>query len=62
MEWAKIQGCETSPLQAATCGSFSGGAAAAFTTPLDVVKTRLMLGLDKNGVKYHGEKMLLVEY
>mmetsp|Transcript_11567 Transcript_11567/g.17339 ORF Transcript_11567/g.17339 Transcript_11567/m.17339 type:complete len:293 (-) Transcript_11567:2645-3523(-) len=54
VEWAKIQGFETSPLQAATCGSFSGGIAAAFTTPLDVVKTRLMLGSDKNGVKYHG--------
>lgn len=56
VEWTKIQGYEASPLQAAACGSFSGGVAAAFTTPLDVVKTRLMLGSDKNGVKYHGAK------
>ena len=56
VEWSKIQGYATSPLQAATCGSFSGGVAAAFTTPLDVVKTRLMLGSDKNGEKYKGAK------
>jgi hypothetical protein len=30
--------------EAALCGSFSGAIAAAVTTPLDVLKTRLMLG------------------
>lgn len=30
-------------LEAAVCGSISGGIAAAFTTPLDVLKTRIML-------------------
>jgi solute carrier family 25 S-adenosylmethionine transporter 26 len=54
VEWAKWQGKETSPIQAASCGSFAGGVAAALTTPLDVVKTRLMLGADRAGVPYLG--------
>lgn len=54
VEWGKAQGHETSPWQAAACGSVSGGIAAGLTTPLDVVKTRLMLGSDKNGVPYKG--------
>eukprot|EP00581_Thalassiosira_minuscula_P009223 CAMPEP_0183706450 /NCGR_PEP_ID=MMETSP0737-20130205/3276_1 /TAXON_ID=385413 /ORGANISM="Thalassiosira miniscula, Strain CCMP1093" /LENGTH=292 /DNA_ID=CAMNT_0025933863 /DNA_START=29 /DNA_END=907 /DNA_ORIENTATION=+ len=56
IEWAKVQGYKTSPLQAAACGSVSGGIAAALTTPLDVIKTRLMLGTDKHGVKYTGAR------
>lgn len=32
----------------------SGAFAAAVTTPMDVVKTRLMLGTDKHGGTYHG--------
>ena len=35
-------------------GSITGSFAAAVTTPLDVVKTRLMLGKDINGVAYNG--------
>ena len=31
--------------EAAVCGSFAGGVAAAATTPLDVLKTRVMLDL-----------------
>uniref|UniRef100_A0A6U3AY07 Mitochondrial carrier protein n=1 Tax=Entomoneis paludosa TaxID=265537 RepID=A0A6U3AY07_9STRA len=38
------QGC--SPLAAAACGSLSGAIAGAATTPLDVLKTRHMLGSD----------------
>jgi len=45
---------ECSPIQAAACGSVAGGIAAALTCPLDVVKTRLMLGTDKLGVPYLG--------
>ena len=47
-------GVPVNPLQAAACGSFGGALAAAATTPLDVVKTRLMVGADKNGVPYGG--------
>ena len=35
-------------------GSVTGAFAAAATTPLDVVKTRLMLGKDANGISYEG--------
>ena len=52
VEWGERQGAPTNPLQAAACGSFSGGIAAALTTPLDVIKTRLMLGADKDGKLY----------
>lgn len=42
------------PWESAACGSASGAFAAAVTTPLDVVKTRLMLGADAGGKPYHG--------
>jgi solute carrier family 25 S-adenosylmethionine transporter 26 len=52
--WAVYQKKEAvSPIQAALCGSVSGAFAAACTTPLDVIKTRLMIGKDANGVVYH---------
>ena len=34
---------KANPLEAAVCGSIAGGVGAAFTTPLDVLKTRIML-------------------
>lgn len=40
------------PLSSAACGSAAGAVAAALTTPLDVVKTRLQLGSDANGIPY----------
>mmetsp|Transcript_17805 Transcript_17805/g.21617 ORF Transcript_17805/g.21617 Transcript_17805/m.21617 type:complete len:277 (+) Transcript_17805:134-964(+) len=40
------------PWESAACGSFSGGVAAGLTTPLDVIKTRLMLGKDAKGIPY----------
>jgi len=42
----------TRPWESAACGSATGAFAAAVTTPLDVVKTRLMLGADSKGVRY----------
>jgi solute carrier family 25 S-adenosylmethionine transporter 26 len=45
-------GKECSEFEAACVGSFSGGIAAALTTPLDVLKTRLMIGVDSQGVAY----------
>lgn len=52
--WSDRQGSPVNPVQAAACGSISGGIAAALTTPLDFVKTRLMLGADKEGILYNG--------
>lgn len=49
-----MQGAPVNSLQAGLCGSAAGGFAAAVTTPLDVTKTRLMLGQDKHGVAYTG--------
>lgn len=43
-----------SSFEAAVCGSITGAFAAALTTPLDVAKTRLMLGSDTSGVAYRG--------
>lgn len=52
--WAEQQDSPCTPLQAAACGSGSGAIAAAVTTPLDVLKTRHMLGFDQNGNAYAG--------
>jgi len=53
-QWSRWQGRDVSPIQSALCGSIGGGISAAFTTPLDVVKTRMMLGADCSGTHYRG--------
>merc|ERR1712107_521003 len=49
-ELSAWQGRPYSPWQGALCGSISGGFAAAVTTPLDVAKTRMMLGQSQSGL------------
>ncbi len=40
---------KANPVEAAICGMFAGGLAAALTTPMDVIKTRVMLAKEKQG-------------
>lgn len=40
------------PWEGAMCGALASGISGAITTPIDVVKTRMMLGTDNNGVPY----------
>lgn len=53
-KWAEKQRSDVSAVQAAICGSAAGAVAAALTTPIDVVKTRLMLGVARDGTRYNG--------
>lgn len=48
--WSSYDNAELSLLKGATCGSVAGGIAAAATTPLDVIKTRIMLHQERIGV------------
>lgn len=53
-KWSERQGRRVSPLQGALAGAVSGGFSGFVTTPLDLAKTRLMLGSDRSGKPYQG--------
>ena len=65
--WPTTSAKNHSLLKGAICGSIAGGIAAALTTPLDVVKTRIMLHKERIGpfrlmqtiIKEEGAKTLL---
>ncbi len=57
--WAsKSQAKQITPIQSALCGALAGGFSAALTTPLDVVKTRIMLA-DSNSQLAKSQSVLL---
>lgn len=43
LQWEPFTGLPSTPVSVAICGAISGGIAAGLTTPLDVIKTRIML-------------------
>lgn len=52
---------KVSLLEGAICGSIAGGVAAATTTPLDVIKTRIMLHKERIGISTLVRQMLVEE-
>lgn len=59
--WSAYDNAELSLLKGAICGSAAGGVAAASTTPLDVIKTRIMLSLERTKVSSLVRQMLAEE-
>jgi solute carrier family 25 S-adenosylmethionine transporter 26 len=55
--WSEYIQRNTYPIEGAICGAFAGSIAAAITTPLDVVKTRIML-FNKNS--YDSSKLSIL--
>lgn len=59
--WSAYDNTELSLLKGAMCGSVAGGVAAAATTPLDVIKTRIMLHKERIPVSVLVRQMLAEE-
>lgn len=59
--WSAYDNTELSLLKGAICGSIAGGVAAAATTPLDVIKTRIMLHKERIGVSALVKQILAEE-
>ncbi|WPK25297.1 hypothetical protein PUMCH_002608 [Australozyma saopauloensis] len=59
--WSSYDNAELSLLKGAICGSIAGGVAAASTTPLDVIKTRIMLHSERVKVSVLVKQMIAEE-
>lgn len=60
-KWSLQQGSQVNPFEGAICGSIAGGFAAAVTTPLDLLKTRLMLSEQRVGALHLARTILKEE-
>jgi len=50
----KAKGSDLNAFEVSVCGAIAGSSTGALTCPLDVIKTRIILGTDAEGVAYKG--------
>jgi len=50
----KAKGRDLNAFEVSLCGAFAGSSTGALTCPLDVIKTRIILGVDSEGIAYKG--------